>query len=134
MVAWKAERDAEVACPPGAPAISPLALCRDFRRTLLSPVLEQACEQDRLVADLCRQLVQPVEADIRIRGDEIEVPVDARFHDAKHREESPAMDGERPRSAPAACKCRLSLLRPEAHRAAGLIDRHLAHALYAFRC
>src|SRR5204863_7271093 len=49
MVAREAEGDAELARPPGAPAVGPFALRRYLRWPLLSPVLEQPREEHRLV-------------------------------------------------------------------------------------
>src|SRR5918999_5367644 len=95
MVARKAEGDAKLPRPPGAPAIGPLALRADLRRTLLSPVLEQPGEQHRLVADRYRrELVEAVEANVRIWRDEIEVPVNGGVHGGEDREEGQGMDGD----------------------------------------
>ena len=76
MTGRKAEWDREPLRPPVAPAVGVAALGRDLGRPFLSPVAEQSCEQDRPVFDLeiGGQLLQPVQADVGERRDEVEIP------------------------------------------------------------
>src|SRR4029079_13695591 len=76
-----AQLDAEAVRPPVAPAIGIASLGGQLSRALLSPVVQQPCEQHRpeLDGEVWRQLLQPVQADAGERRNEIEIP-DRFFH------------------------------------------------------
>src|SRR4051812_35370982 len=93
MRGGKAERDAQAMRPPGAPAVGPAPLGRDLGRTLLPPMMEQSGEEDRLIGYRARQLVEAVERDIRVRRDEIEIPLNGDGHGGENREKGKGMDG-----------------------------------------
>src|ERR1044071_9152610 len=106
MGGGKAKRDAEALRPPGALAVGPAPLGRDLGGTLLSPVIEQACEKDRLISYRTRQFVQPVKRDIRVRRDEIEVPINGDGHGEIGREEGESVDGDRSEERRVGKECR----------------------------
>ena len=84
----------ELARPPGAPAVGPAPFCRDLGRPFLAIVIQQPGEQHRLVGNLHRQLAQPVQADVRVGRDKIEVPVNGDGHGGEDREEGRGVDGD----------------------------------------
>src|ERR1051326_1751485 len=94
MRGGEAEWDAETLRPPGAPAVGPAALGRNLGRALLPPVVEQPGKEDRLEGHRTRQLLQPVERDVRVRRHEIEVPINGDRHGGADREEREGLDGD----------------------------------------
>src|SRR5262245_33395757 len=93
MRGGEAERNAEAFRPPGAPAVGPAPLGRNLGGTLLPPVVEQARKEHRLVGYASWQLPQPVERDIRVRRNEIEVPINGDGHGGEDRKEGKRVDG-----------------------------------------
>src|SRR5215831_7642147 len=77
-----AKRNPVQACVPKAGAISPFALGLDFGRSLLSEVIQQPCEQDGPILDLCtfKVSVEQIQCEVGVGRDEIEIPDDL-WHD-----------------------------------------------------
>src|SRR3954463_13269742 len=88
VLGGKPEGDAQAAGPPGTPSIGPAALRRDLGRALLPPVVEQGGEEHGFVVHRVRQFAQAMQRDVRIRRDEIEVPINGGAHGSEDREES----------------------------------------------
>src|SRR3954469_16151725 len=94
MGGGKAKRNAELACPPSAPAVGPAALGVNLSGSFLAEVVQKTGEQHGLVGDGKRNFPQPMQADIRVGRDEIEVPVNGGGHGGEDREEGKGLDGD----------------------------------------
>src|SRR5579871_6580106 len=94
MCGGETEGDAELLRPPGAPAVGPAPLCRNFRRALLAEMVEQAGEEYWLAGDLGGKIPQPMQADVGIGRNEIEIPVNGGSHGGQDREEGKGLDGD----------------------------------------
>src|SRR5262249_15392415 len=64
---------------PHTGTVGPDPLGKNFSRALLAPVIQQSRKQDRLITqlDLTAQALERVQAEIRVRRNEIKVPGDA---------------------------------------------------------
>ena len=94
VLGGEAERDAELLRPPRAPAVGPAALGCNLGRTLLAEVVEQAGEQYRPVGHLDGKILQPMQAEVGIRRNEIEVPINGDGHGGQDRKEGKGLDGD----------------------------------------